>query len=1175
MSSLLAVAAITVPAVTVHAQVKGPNDPSASPTSATSSSGKEDLIELSPFNVNTEKDRGFMAVNAGTATKLGVDMKDLAAPYSVMTGEFIKTMGITDIRSAVYWSTGGSQVFDGQGSDPFGLNGGGTSTTSTMYSIRGVTLNAGQQRNFFLTGGLGDTYNIERIDFGRGPNAVLFNVGANSVLGGGISTQGKRARLDRNFTTVGFIVGSWDYYRGTVDTNQVLNDRLAVRLNLMGQKKNGWMQDEFENRQGITLAGTYKITSKTELRAEVISDRTQRATVPFPYFDNLSGWNGSTVFNGPVSDQVLNGLVATANGTTLATGRGPAGSSEGVDRQSTRLYVYDPLTNTVQDWIHTGITRRGDVNEWTPIYFGDTVWSRNGNANILPIGNSNGSSAGNRTPGVNENGNVASFLDTIDLPSNRFDRQVANSKFQVPSRQFSAMPDMPLFTQNLKDANLALTHSFTDDLFLEVAGDFNTMNEYSSNSHLNLRFGYIDINQTLPNGAPNPNFLKAYSQSNATVNYRQFDNWGVRANLGWVKNLGIWGNYTFNLAAALSGRESDSRTKVLSVGLSDPLPAEFNHPAGVNDPRQWHAGNELITIRNYWDGSYHPSFFDIKPTSLFERTPTTTGSGAAATTTYTTSSTPIEPRWVLSDWARREETTRSLILAFAGRYFGDRLIVMPGVRNDRQSTYIRNRPANWGDLPDDPQWDGVTLDDNYWRPDAPTDWTSYLIGNRPTLGGANDVNRANPAANDKRYRGDYNNPKSTYNVWNKTLGITYHALSWAAVKLNYGESYLPGAVARYTLDGHDAGPEEGKAYEAAVTFNFFSGNLAITPRYYHNLQLNRLGFLPGNPNAIDSLMGRRAWNDSNSTGRNPFGFSNVLGSDTFSTKNDGTELEVAGNITRGWRLMANFGTAQATDRAGRLPNTPAYVLGRVDEYRQVLEAAGGIIDTTRKPVNGGHTIDAAPGVAIANPAITNAMIQAAGGDTNVRTGAVNDYNKIWTDYDNLLLQQKTETIGNKYMRINVYTDYTIQTGASKGLSVGLGWQYSDQVVAGYYSAQTIANPNYNPNLPVSLTNLQYVDDPSVDINTPVYAKRPSEFTLTVGYARKLPKGWGMFANKEASLQLTVHNLTNQKNTFYQDDGIANRPPGGDPNLGYRETVVNRVALYQRPINFELQASLTF
>src|SRR3954470_16661900 len=38
--------------------------------------GRKDIVELSPFNVNVEKDNGFSATNAGTATKLGLDMKD-------------------------------------------------------------------------------------------------------------------------------------------------------------------------------------------------------------------------------------------------------------------------------------------------------------------------------------------------------------------------------------------------------------------------------------------------------------------------------------------------------------------------------------------------------------------------------------------------------------------------------------------------------------------------------------------------------------------------------------------------------------------------------------------------------------------------------------------------------------------------------------------------------------------------------------------------------------------------------------------------------------------------------------------------------------------------------------------------------------------------------------------
>jgi len=44
------------------------------------------------------------------------------------------------------------------------------------------TLNAGQQRNFFTTAAIGDTYNTERIGLRAWPNAVLFNTGANDVL---------------------------------------------------------------------------------------------------------------------------------------------------------------------------------------------------------------------------------------------------------------------------------------------------------------------------------------------------------------------------------------------------------------------------------------------------------------------------------------------------------------------------------------------------------------------------------------------------------------------------------------------------------------------------------------------------------------------------------------------------------------------------------------------------------------------------------------------------------------------------------------------------------------------------------------------------------------------------------------------------------------------------------
>ncbi|PTY04989.1 hypothetical protein DB347_20075 [Opitutaceae bacterium EW11] len=1133
--------------------------PGSAPTAKV---GDDGTITMAAFEVNTDRDKGFVATNAGSATKLGLDLKEMAAPYSVMTGQFIQTIGITDLQQAAMWATNGAPVLDGQGADLFG--GSSVSTPSSMYFTRGVILNAGQQRNFFLTGGLSDTYNVERIDFGRGPNAVFFNVGANDALGGGISTVGKRARTDRNFETLSATTGSFDYYRGTLDANRVLSDKLAVRLNLVAQTKGGWLNDQFEDKRGITFAATYKLGERTELNVEVLQDKDKRARVPIPYMDNLSGWNGKTVFDAPITLSQINGKSPLSDGSLLTE----QGSPQGVWRQGSNDYVYDPATNTVMNWIYSGSTRRGDENPSVPVYFGDVVWTRGGNGELLPLGNA-GASGGNLTPAANsQGGGQDAFYDMINLPSNRFDRQVANSHFVVPDKRFSAMPKTPLFEQTTTDANLRLAHQVGDSLFLEISGDVNRVKETSSASHLGFRIGYIDINKNLPNGQPNPHFLDAYSESDDTFNHRTIDNWGVRAVAGYVKDLGKWGNYTFNTSVSANGRTVMYDQMTRSMGLAA-------------DPREWHAGNQKLRLRYYWQGDTSRPWGDVSPTSVVERTASTDGN------TITTSTLSAHPRWVLQNWEKREESTTSGIFAFAARYFDNRLIVSPGLRLDHQTAYLRQKPTSWGFLPVDANWDGMTLDDRYWRPDAPSDWKtlSYTpknadgtpksstpvpaFGSRPTIGGVNDVNPADPLYAKDRFRGDYNNPRWSKNILTKTAGVTVFPVRWAAVKLNYGTAYKPADTGRFTLVGDDADPETGVAYEAAVTFSLFQDRLSFTPRYYFNRKDNRLGD-PPTTTPFNDLMGRRPWNDPNPSSRNSFGYTNVLGGDYFSTKNDGVEFEVAGEIVRGWRLMGNFGTAQLVDY-NRWKNTRAYILSRKNEMLEVLKAAGGAIDTTQRPTNAGHDIADAPGVAIADPNVTDAMITAAHGDTNVRYNAVQNYNNIWVQYDNINLLK--DTVGLKRMKINIYTDYTFQTGTLKGLRLGLGWQYVDQDRAGYRSGDTVANPNFDASKPVSSTNRPWMDDAAVDINTPIWTKRPSEFMASVGYTMRLHSRWRVIEGKELELQLNVHNLLNSRNTYYQDDGVALRPPDGDYTKPNRVAVPTRIAQFQDPINFELTATL--
>jgi hypothetical protein len=1102
----------------------------------------EDAVVLNPFEVNAQKDDGFMATNAGTATKLGIDLKDLAAPYSVMTGEFIKTMGITDLREAAHWTTNGAPVLDGGGPDGIGA--------STMYFNRGAILNQGQQRNFFLNPGIGDTYNVERIDFGRGPNAVLFSVGSNDVLGGGISTVGKRARFDRDATTIKVTAGSWDYYRGELDVNQVLTEKIAVRANVMAQKRKGWMDQEFEDRRGLTIAASYRFAPKTELRLEVVNDKIERTQPPAGFFERFSGWNGSTVFDGRITNAMLS-TTATPGATYGLTFNG---EPQGVFREGGNRYVYDPATGTVMNWIHTGYTRPGDETNRVPIYFDGVPWSRQGNNEILGMGHS-----------------PSYFYDMLNLPEERFSRQIANSNVQVPGKRFSNLFNEPIMVQRSNGFNAAFTHQFSDTLFLDVQADLNRVKQSAAVSYFGLRNLFIDLNRTLPNGQPNPHFKDVFSEEGITVRRWDTDNAGLRAYLGYIKDLGKWGHYTFNLSLAGNQREFHFRQREFTLGLAA-------------DPREWHAGSQKLRVRYYVGDSARP-FYDVAPASLYDVTPVNGGNGGYTTTTTTN----IKPRWALSNWNYRQEQTKTGVFAFAARYFNNKLIIAPGVRVDEQETYFRQNKTSWAFYPNDPNWDGVTLDDRYWRPDAPADWKTLTytpknpdgsprsktpvpaFGNRPTIPGVNDVNPANPLYANDRFRGDYNNPRSKTTVLNTTAGLTYHAFDWMAVKLSYGDSYKPTDTGRFTLDGDDADAETGVAYEAGLTFSLFNDRLAITPRYYFNRKENRLG-KPPTTDPINSLMGIRSWNDPSPEGRNSFGYTDVLGGDYFATKNTGYELEIGGRITRGWRVTGSLGTSQLTDY-DRWQSTRDYVLRRKDELLDVLKAAGGTLDTSRKPENGSRLVNEAPGFAIADPAVTDEMIKNAGGDTVRRTRAVEHYNNIWVQYDNIQLLEAST--GLERLSAKLISDYTIQTGHLKGLRFGLTWYYVDRDVAGNRSGDTIPNPDFNPSLPITVNNRPWKDDPDVDVNTRVWIKRPHEVRGMLGYKMRLRSGGKQFDGSELEFQLNIINLLNQRETYYQDNGVALRPPNGDITAPNRVSVPRNIAAFQRPISFEFTTTLRF
>ena len=1093
-------------------------------------------VTLSPFEVNTTKDNGFAAANAGTATRLTLDMKDVPAAFSMMTRDFIDELGVVNVGEAASWMPNGASVEPQDNVQQ-----------PMQYSTRGVNNNSGQQRNNYLTNGLLESYAIERYEFGRGPNAALFNIGAGSSLAGGLGAQTKKARYDRPFETVSYTGGSWDYKRITLDVNRPLTDRLAVRGNAVWFDKGGWRMAQWEKTQGVTAGASYLVKPKTELRVEGAYDSTKRNNDTNSIFDSLSGWDGVTVFRGPVTNAIFGTQANPGAPNSFGQVLSFQGERQGVNRRGADYHVWDPFSgqNLIMNYQNEATTRRADETANTPIYANGVLYVRSltpAGAAALPYGNGGGA----LSPTINQNpSGSAQLLYMNASPPDLYSRAMSGSPFRLPSKRFTGAGfDTPAYTQTTKDVNLSLSHQVGDRLFFEIGGDVNKVETVTArDAATTVRTVRIDINQLLPNGATNPHFLQTYGDAPLAHTDRNFINRGVRGNAAYKHNAGKWGDYTFNLNLSSSIRTTENRTLRYSL-------------ANLTDPRMWQATANQVNIRQYWINPARPYGDAGVPTTLSRNT------FAADGTSFTTVSQTITPRWVPSAWNDTDEKFDNAVLAMSAKYLGGKVVLLGATRYDRYSSKLRSQ-REFGDLPTD--WDAQTL---LYKPEAPADWAtlSYLPRNAttgvatatkpvpavtrprqnaPGIVTNNGVQIYNPFFANERFRNDYSPPVNEGSGLTGTYGFVWHALRNISVVGNYSTSYIPPPTNAFTLDNELVEPQTGMGYDGGLRFNLFNGRLTVNTNYFFNRE-DHQRIAPPVTASINGLFARNAANDASIDGRNIQGLPDIFGTDYQSAKTSGVELEIVGNITRGWRVMFNLGTARVFTY-NRYPLAKIYVPENAATFRQVLEDAGGRIDTTQ-PLAG------APGRAVVNSTVTAALAAE-------QTNAVTDYNNIWANY--ALVLGDTPTAGQDRTAINAFSDYTIQSGHLKGLRLGLGAQYAGQYFVGTRSGDSIVNPA-NP--------ATAIDDPTVDQNTRILARRPVIVTATFGYSMKL-KGPTRFAGKELSFRLLVKNLMNNQMIIYNDANVALRPPNGDYSKPNRVAVLGFSNLYTEPVSFLLTTTL--
>ena len=178
---------------------------------------EERTVDTNPY---AEKGAPYKAKVSGDKRHV-VELADTPQTISVLTQTLIQDAGKTGLAD-ILASQPGITLGTGENGNAFG----------DRYVIRGH-----EARSDVFVDGLRDpgmtireSFDVEQIEITKGPSSTFAGRGS---TGGAINVISKQASSEYDFTKVQGGLGTDNYQRYTVDSNQRLNDEWAVRVNLL------------------------------------------------------------------------------------------------------------------------------------------------------------------------------------------------------------------------------------------------------------------------------------------------------------------------------------------------------------------------------------------------------------------------------------------------------------------------------------------------------------------------------------------------------------------------------------------------------------------------------------------------------------------------------------------------------------------------------------------------------------------------------------------------------------------------------------------------------------------------------------------------------------------------------------------------------------------------------
>jgi outer membrane receptor protein involved in Fe transport len=336
------------------------------PVAAASPHPTDQAIVLNPFEVHTDADTSYGALNSNSITRFSTELSKMPISADIFTEDFMRDVDATSVNGMlstygagmgiVAASTGAADLTQPGDRPLFGDR-----FSPQQLGVRGLTAGLPRRDGFTTSPTNTNTtsnFDIERVEVLRGPQGLLYGAGGG---GGTIVTTSKLAQFGRNSGSVSHRIDQYGSKRTLVDANAGTG-RVAARVALLRedtQQRRLFIGDLLE---GYYAQLAFRLPLNTTLRVEGEYTKDNRI--------NPSGINANfgSVANDPRSGFNLGYLLLTnQTGANNPITGAPFSKFGAIDNGQLNLRDY----NSYAGWQSASL-----VTHYLGQVTADTVWTK-------------------------------------------------------------------------------------------------------------------------------------------------------------------------------------------------------------------------------------------------------------------------------------------------------------------------------------------------------------------------------------------------------------------------------------------------------------------------------------------------------------------------------------------------------------------------------------------------------------------------------------------------------------------------------------------------------------------------------------------------------------------------------------------------------------------------------